>query len=157
MLNKIELRGFYALIILFLGVTCYFIAKEMYWFAAAPLVLGLAYLAFFFFFLILFVFVFVLPFLISFNDKSHGPALSMPTEPLMFGVLLLFIFKFIFEGKFDKRVLNHPVSIALYFVLGWMFITTITSSYPLVSLKHMISHLWFIFSGNTTFQRQKEY
>jgi len=77
----------------------------------------------------------------------------------MFGVLLLFIFKFIFEGKFDKRVLNHPVSIALYFVLGWMFITTITSSYPLVSLKHMISQLWFIvpfyFLGTQLFRDKK--
>ncbi|MBL0031769.1 MAG: O-antigen ligase family protein [Bacteroidetes bacterium] len=159
MLNKIELRGFYALIILFLGVTCYFIAKEMYWFAAAPLVLGLAYLAIFSLDTILYVIAFATPFAITLNDKSHGPALSMPTEPLMFGVLLLFIFKFIFEGKFDKRVLNHPVSIALYFVLGWMFITTITSSYPLVSLKHMISQLWFIvpfyFLGTQLFRDKK--
>lgn len=159
MLSKIELRGFYGLILVFLGVTCYFITKEMYWFAAAPLVLGLVYLAIFSLDTILFIIAFATPFAITLNDKSSGPALSMPTEPLMFGVLLLFIFKFIFEGKFDKRILNHPVSIALYFVLGWMLITTITSSYPLVSLKHMVSQLWFIvpfyFLGTQLFRNKK--
>ncbi|HQW22101.1 MAG TPA: hypothetical protein PLI47_02290 [Bacteroidia bacterium] len=131
----------------------------MYWFAAAPLVLGLAYLAIFSLDTILYIIAFATPFAITLNDKSSGPALSMPTEPLMFGVLLIFTFKFIFEGRFDRRVLTHPVSIALYFVLLWMFITTLTSSYPLVSLKHMISQLWFIvpfyFLGTQLFREKK--
>ena len=159
MLGKIELRSFYALIGIFLAVTCYYITKEMYWFAAAPLVLGLAYLAIFSLDTILYIIAFATPFAITLNDKSSGPALSMPTEPLMFGVLLIFTFKFIFEGRFDRRVLTHPVSIALYFVLLWMFITTLTSSYPLVSLKHMISQLWFIvpfyFLGTQLFREKK--
>lgn len=159
MLSKIELRNFYGLISLFLVVTCYFITKEMYWFAAAPLVLGLAYLAIFSLDTILYIIAFATPFAITLNDKSSGPALSMPTEPLMFGVLLLFTFKFIFEGRFDKKVLTHPVSIALYFVLVWMFITTLTSSLPLVSIKHMISQLWFIvpfyFLGTQLFRDKK--
>jgi len=158
-LGKIELRSFYALIGIFLAVTCYYITKEMYWFAAAPLVLGLAYLAIFSLDTILYIIAFATPFAITLNDKSSGPSLSMPTEPLMFGVLLIFTFKFIFEGRFDRRVLTHPVSIALYFVLLWMFITTLTSSYPLVSLKHMISQLWFIvpfyFLGTQLFREKK--
>lgn len=159
MLGKVELRNFYGLIGIFLVVTCYFITKEMYWFAAAPLILGLVYLAIFSLDTILFIIAFATPFAITLNDKSTGPALSMPTEPLMFGVLLLFVFKFIFEGRFDKKILTHPVSIALYFLLTWMLITTITSSYPLVSVKHMVSQLWFIvpfyFLGTQLFRKKK--
>ena len=77
--------------------------------STAPLVLGLAYLAIFSLDTILFIIAFATPFAITLNDKSSGPALSMPTEPLMFGVLLLFTFKFIFEGRFDRKILSHPV------------------------------------------------
>src|SRR5205085_52820 len=93
---------------------------------------------------VLLIIAFSTPLAIVLNDKMTGPALSVPSEPLMFGVMLLFIFKFIFEGGFDRRILFHPVSIAISFHLTWMFVTCLTSTYPMVSLKHLLSQLWFI-------------
>ena len=159
LLDKNQLRRFYAIIASFLALSCFFIAKEMYYFAALPLVLGVLFLAIFSLDTIIYIIAFATPFAITLNDKSSGPALSIPSEPLMFGVLLLFMFKFLFEGGFDKKILRHPVSISIFFMLGWMLITTLTSSFPLVSLKHLVSQMWFIipfyFLGTQIFKEKK--
>jgi len=68
----------------------------------------------------------------------------LPVEPLLFGALLLFIFKLVTDKTFDKRILYHPVSLAIYFNLIWMFITSLTSTMPIVSLKFFLSRLWFL-------------
>jgi len=73
-----------------------------------------------------------------------GLGLSLPTEPLMFGVLILFISNLIFEQRYDKKVSNHPISYIIYFLLFWMFFTSITSELPLVSFKYLLSRFWFI-------------
>jgi len=70
--------------------------------------------------------------------------LFLPTEPLLAGIMLLFIFKLLYEKKFDKRILTHPVSITIYIYLAWMLITCVTSVEPLVSIKFLLSRLWFI-------------
>ena len=68
----------------------------------------------------------------------------LPTEPLLAGIMLLFIFKVLFTKKFDTRILTHPVSITIYIYLAWMLITCITSVEPIVSFKFLLSRLWFI-------------
>ncbi len=144
MLDKLELRWFYIITLSFLGLSIYLLSKEMYWVAAAPLALGVLYLSIYRIDIILYVIAFSTPLAIILNEKTGGPALSIPSEPLLFGVMLLFIFKLLFEGKFDKRILWHPVSIAIFFHLGWMFFTSITSSHPIISFKFLASQLWFI-------------
>ncbi len=119
-------------------------ARENYWIAAIPLFIVIIYLAIFSLDKILLLIAFCTPLAVVLNDKSSGPALSIPGEPLMFGVLLLFVFKFIFEGKFDRKILYHPVTLAIAFHITWMFITSVTSTYPIVSFKHLLSQLWFI-------------
>ena len=157
--GKIELRWFYGLIFAFLGTTVFCIAKEWYWIAAVPIFLGIVYLAIFSLDTILYFVAFATPLAIVLNDKSSGPALSLPTEPLLFGILLLFSFKLIFEGGYDRRILAHPISKAIYFILGWTVATCFTSTYPIVSLKHLLSQLWFIvpsyFLGIMLFKEKK--
>ena len=159
MLDKIELRWFYAITLSFVGFSIYFLTKEMYWVAAAPLAVGVIYLSIFRIDILLYIIAFCTPLAIILNDKSTGPALSIPSEPLLFGIMLLFIFKFIFEGNFDKKILWHPVSLAIFFHIGWTFITSITSSYPVVSFKYLVSQLWFIlpmyFLGTQLFRDKK--
>lgn len=46
----------------------------------------------------------------------------------------------------DKRFLNHPATIIIFIQLCWMLVTTATSTDVIVSLKYLISRLWFIFS-----------
>lgn len=70
--------------------------------------------------------------------------LYLPTEPLIAGATLVFILKLLYDRKFDTKVLNHPISFAIYFYLTWILITSITSTMPLVSFKFLISRIWFI-------------
>ncbi len=57
----------------------------------------------------------------------------------------------------DIRILRHPVTLAIYFNLAWLFITTLTSSDILVSFKFIIARLWFLtsfyFLGSILFKR----
>lgn len=158
--GKNELGWFYGITLSLLAAGMFFLTKENYYIAALPLVFVVVYLAIFSLDTILLVITFCTPLAITLNDKSSGPAISFPTEPLMFGVLLLFIFKFIFEGKFDRKILYHPVSLVLYLQLGWMLVTSITSSYPIVSIKHLVSQMWFIipfyFLGTQLFRQKKK-
>ncbi|MFC2096364.1 O-antigen ligase family protein [Bacteroidota bacterium] len=70
--------------------------------------------------------------------------LYLPTEILLLGVVLLFIFKLLLDGKFDRKVLLHPVSIAIYINLFWLFLSSFTSTMPGVSFKFLLSRLWFV-------------
>jgi O-antigen ligase len=40
--------------------------------------------------------------------------------------------------------MQHPVTIAILINLSWLFITTLTSSMPVVSFKHLLARLWFV-------------
>ncbi len=73
-----------------------------------------------------------------------GLAVSLPTEPLMFGVLLIFLAKILFEHQYDRKIAVHPISYLIYLSLFWMFITSLTSQLPIVSIKHLLSRLWFV-------------
>jgi len=73
-----------------------------------------------------------------------GLGVALPTEPLMFGVVLIFIANLIFENKYDRNIAKHPVSYIIYFDLLWMLMTTFTSELPVVSLKHLLSQIWFV-------------
>ncbi|MDA3953923.1 MAG: O-antigen ligase family protein [Bacteroidales bacterium] len=110
---------------------------------------------------ILLTIVFFTPLSIQLNDLiSEIPVnLYLPTEPLLLGVLVLFIFKILLDGKFDKRILLHPVSIAIYINIFWIFITAITSTMPIVSFKFLLSRLWFVagmyFVATQVFKRNR--
>ena len=73
-----------------------------------------------------------------------GFDMFLPTEPLLFGLLLIFILKLIYERGFDKQILIHPVSLAVYLNLFWIFFTALTSTMPVVSFKFLLSRIWFV-------------
>ncbi len=73
-----------------------------------------------------------------------GFSMFLPTEPILFAVLLLFLLKVAHERKFDRKILLHPVSLAIYLNLIWIFITALTSSMPIVSFKFLLGRIWFL-------------
>ena len=68
----------------------------------------------------------------------------LPTEPLLFGVLIVFILKVLSERKFDKAIFLHPISVAVYLNLFWIFISSVTSTMPIVSFKFLLMRIWFV-------------
>lgn len=73
-----------------------------------------------------------------------GFDMYLPTEPLLFGIFIIFLLKLISDRGFDRKILTHPVSLAIYVNLIWIFLTAITSTMPTVSFKFLLSRIWFV-------------
>ncbi|HPI29706.1 MAG TPA: O-antigen ligase family protein [Bacteroidales bacterium] len=144
MSNKSKLIWVYVISAIFIALNIYFIIKEFYWFSLIPIVLILLLLFFFALDKVLYIITFCTPLAINLMDFDDRLSLSLPTEPLLFGVLIFFFIKLVFERQYDTKVLKHPVTIAIIINLLWMFITALTSELPLVSFKFLISRLWFV-------------
>lgn len=111
-----------------------------------PVFLGIALLVIFSFDKLIWFAVFFAPLSVELSRIMPGFGFDMylPTEPLLFGVLILFLLKVIHERKFDKKILLHPVSLAIYLNLFWILITSLTSTMPLVSFKFLLARIWFL-------------
>ena len=94
----------------------------------------------------LMVIVFFVPLSVPLSTLMEGLAIDMylPTEPLLAGLLLLYMLKYLMGERIDLRILKHPVTLAIIFHLAWLFIVSLTSTDPLVSFKFLITRLWFI-------------
>jgi len=90
--------------------------------------------------------VFFTPLSISLEDISGlgGIGFHLPTEPLMFGLLLLLTIKGAGKKTWDWDILYHPISVAIYFNLIWILITSLTSTMPMVSFKFFLGRIWFV-------------
>lgn len=83
------------------------------------------------------------PFSIIISSNEIHLGLSLPSEVIMIALSFVFLCRIIYDMHIDKKLLTHPISIALYVYLGWMLLTCITSQLPVVSLKFWASKLWF--------------
>jgi putative inorganic carbon (HCO3(-)) transporter len=112
------------------------------------LLLPLLVLIFLFYFFsldkVLWFIVITTPFSLNVKLKEFGIAVSLPGEPLMAGILILFVLKLLYDIRVEKRILFHPITIALMANLSWITITTITSTMPWVSIKFLLARLWFV-------------
>jgi len=114
------------------------------WGLALPFVLLLLILYIFSLDKVILMTTFLTPLAINLKDSEFGIGISLPSEPLMFGLLLLFFLKLLHERFYDRKILQHPVTIAIIINLIWIFITCFTSEIPVVSVKFMIARLWFV-------------
>ena len=125
-------------------VNAILIAFEFYYAPILPIALAILVLAFFALDKLVLLIVFLTPLSINLTDIGLGVGLTLPTDPLLFGVLAIFILKLFAERKFSNRIANHPVTLAIIVNLAWMAITTLTSEMPLVSVKFFVSRLWYV-------------
>jgi putative inorganic carbon (hco3(-)) transporter len=133
-----------ALFIVLMSICLYL---EFYYIAMLPIVLLMMWTSIYKLEFIFFAIVFFTPLSINLEEmKLGGIGMYLPTEPLLFGVLILFIFKLISGRSIDYRIFRHPISYIIYAYFGWMLLTTITSEMPLVSLKFIVARMWFVAS-----------
>jgi O-antigen ligase len=140
-------KGFWVISVLFiLLLASAFLFREYYLVPIAFLPF-LAYYSFYEFENLYFFAVFLTPLSIGLDylAPNIGFNISLPTEILLFLILLILIIKILKGGFFDSKIFTHPLCIAVFIYLGWILITSITSSMPLVSIKHLIAKCWFIF------------
>lgn len=86
------------------------------------------------------------PFSVVTNSKEIPLGLSLPSEALMIGLTMVFFARILYDLRLNPKMLKHPISIALFLYLGWMFVTCMTSVRPVVSFKFFASKVWFITS-----------
>jgi O-antigen ligase len=145
--SHINIRTLYLLSACFLAMMAVGIYMEFYAVLLVPAALTVLWAAFFKLDYLLLFIAFCTPFSINLEDlEIGGVSMYLPTEPLLFGVLLLFIFKLLSGKSIDTAIFRHPISYILYAYLAWMVITSITSELPIVSLKYLTTRLWFIVS-----------
>lgn len=142
-----ELKSNWVLILsfLFIMTNSALIASEQYWFAIIPFAIVLLFMAFVATDKLMWFIVFTTPLSLNLEELEFGGVgMFLPTEPLLFGVMLIFILRVLYYRKYDMSVLKHPITIAVLINLAWIIITTLTSTMPFVSLKFLLARLWFI-------------
>lgn len=143
----IRLSAFYLLTVGFIVLNLWFIVqKDMMMLNTLPVILAIFLVAIYSFDKIIYLVAFFAPLSIPLHEIMPGFGFDMylPTEPLLFGVLILFLLKVLQDRKFDKKILLHPVSIAIYLNLFWLLITSFSSTMPAVSFKFLLARIWFV-------------
>ena len=160
MLSKIQSYWVVFFTTIFVVANSILIANEFYWLNLLPIIVTIVLLAFLSLEYLLLIIAFCTPLSISLESLDFGGiGMFIPTEPLLFGVLLLFFLKLLLGEKLDKKLLSYPITNAIFFYLIWMAFTIISSEMPLISFKFFLSRLWFIvafyFLGIQLFKQKK--
>ncbi len=143
--GKIKTTWLYVITAVFVVISmCLLIKKNTFVGFALPVVFGMLLALVYSMDKVLLFIAFVTPISVVINLTDSGLAVSMPAEPLLACLLLIFIIKLIYERKYDGKIARHPISIVIYLMFIWMVFTTITSEMPLVSIKYIISRMWFV-------------
>jgi O-antigen ligase len=144
--DKADTLWVYMASLMFVVLNAVLIANEFYWFSLLPLVIVIMLVAIFALDRLLLIAVFVTPLSIQLSELVAGIDfnLSLPSEPFLIGIILIMLVKYLYDRNFDRKLLFHPVSIAILLNLIWITITSITSTMPMVSFKYLFSRIWFI-------------
>ena len=87
---------------------------------------------------------FLTPLSVNIEEYTDSFGLFLPTEPLLFGLMIFFLFLQMKIPFLDKRIWKNPIVICVLVYLFWLIITSITSTDPIVSFKSILARLWFI-------------
>jgi O-antigen ligase len=120
--------------------------REIYVLNLLPVVLLVIYLAIARIDLIYFIIIALTPLSIQLLEFIPGSPIdfAIPTDLLLFGVMILLIYRSLLSGLIDRSVINHPVTYAIIFNLFWLLLTSCTSVFPLVSFKFLLARIWFV-------------
>lgn len=145
MLQLLKSYWIYIFSFIFIAINSILIANEFYYLAVLPFILAIIFMAFFNLDKLMWFIVLATPLSLNIEElEIGGIGMYLPTEPLMFGVMLLFFLKLIYEKNYDAAIIKHPVTIAILFNLSWIFISSLTSEMPIISIKFLLARLWFV-------------
>jgi putative inorganic carbon (hco3(-)) transporter len=92
----------------------------------------------------LMVMVFFIPVSISIKDLGNGYGVSLPVEGFVAIAALILGFNFLRNFQLERRIVLHPVSLAILLYLFWIVITAFNSLSNEVSFKLLIARLSYI-------------
>jgi len=149
----------FGLSILYIALCSYLIWNDQAILSLAPIGLIGIYCAIYYTEYTFLSLAFLTPLSINIEEYVEGFGLYIPTEPLLFGLMILLLLQQLKKNQLDKNIWNNPIIWAVSFYLFWIFITSITSTAPITSFKFLLARLWFIvpllFFGTKIFSKEK--
>ena len=137
-------RILYLIAGVFIALSSVFLFFEQFWFLGLPIALAVIAVAIFRLDWLFLLITLLTPFSINVENIGGGFGLHLPTEPLMFGLMVVFLIRVFQDSYFDSKVMRHPLTLAIFINTFWIFISCFTSEEPLVSVKFLLSRLWFV-------------
>jgi putative inorganic carbon (hco3(-)) transporter len=157
LIKEKNIKWVFSLAIAFILINAVCTYYEFYYLNLLPAALLILLLAVFSLDKLILLVVFLTPFAVNLQDLEGGLGISLPTEPIIFGIMVIFLLKQLHQASFDVKIIKHPVTIAVIINLLWIFITSVTSDLPVVSFKFLIARLWFVivfyFLGTRLFKK----
>lgn len=142
-----QVKWLYLLTALYMLIAVGSLVTEFYWLLLLPAAILIAYSALYHLDKLYLFVTFCTPLAINLSKTDLGIGVSLPTEPLLFSMMLIYLLSKMIDGRIDKELMLHPISILIVIHLSWMLIASFTSSMFVVSIKHFIARLWFIVIG----------
>lgn len=132
--------------VVFVLLNALLVAREIYWLNLLPAALLIVWAMIASLERLVLFIAFATPLSINLEEMELGGlGIALPTEPLMVGIMLLFLLKLSVERNvIDQGVLRHPITWVIGLQLLWMLVCIVPSSMPLVSLKYFTARLWFV-------------
>lgn len=129
---------------LYIALSAYLVWTDLTFLVLAPIGLMAIYFAIFHTEYMYLAIAFLTPLSINIEEFTRSFGLYVPTEPLLFGMMLLLLMQQAQKNLIDKDIWKNPIIWAVLFYVGWIFLTSFTSTSPLVSFKFLLARLWFI-------------
>lgn len=143
-LRNLDHKWVIALGLVFSLLNVLFIVTENFWGLLLPFAFVLAAFIILALDKVLLFIIFSTPLSIFYFNPQLRVGFTLPTEPILFGLMLLFFFKVLYKGTFDLKVVKHPLSLAILFSIFWLAVTTVSSEIPFVSVKYLLARIWFV-------------
>jgi putative inorganic carbon (hco3(-)) transporter len=84
------------------------------------------------------------PLSVNIEEYTKNTGLFIPTEPILFGLLLVLCATQIKAPFLSRETWKQPIIYTWLILLAWIFITSVTSSNPLISFKFLLAKSWFV-------------
>jgi len=130
--------------VLYVLLTLYFVWNDQAYFSLASLGILAVYFAIYYTDKTFLAIAFFTPLSINIEEYTQSFGLYIPTEPILFGMMLLLLMMNSKKQIFPAGIWKNPIIWTVCFYILWIFITSITSSSPLISFKFLLSRLWFM-------------
>jgi putative inorganic carbon (HCO3(-)) transporter len=154
-----ENRWLFAIALLFCSVSLFYIWSNNWYVILLPFVFFAIYGAIFYTEITFLALFFFTPLSVNIEEYTQSFGLFIPTEPMLFGIMILILAQHIKKSLFPKYLFSSYLVWAIIFYLSWIFITSLTSTQPITSFKFLLAKLWFIipvlFYGALVFQKRK--
>jgi len=143
-LDKNQVKWFYFITAIFSAFLGWGILKDLPFVAGLPIVFLIMLMFIFRLDTVAYLAVLVTPLSLNLSETGLGIGVSLPSEPLMFGLFIIFWLKVWADGGLDTQILKHPVTIMILIHLAWFLVTTFTSRLPIVSIKSTLARFTYV-------------